>query len=107
MKTYLTPAWLLLTAAAALHLAATTPYAATERVKPGYVACISAQHLELFNTATHRSQIELMMQSDCLPTERLAEHPFTQLDDTGRIRVYLPDDQYADLYVAPVALPEV
>jgi hypothetical protein len=78
-------AWLLLTAAGALYILA-TPHAAIERLKPGYMACTNT--------------------GNCVPTDKLTEYPFTQLDD-GRIRVYLPDDQYTDLYVAPEALPEV
>lgn len=79
-----------------------------ERISGGFVACVSDYHLEQYEIATHRQQVEIMTQDNCLPTERLAEHPFVVLNEGGtakgieRVRVFLPDDQFADLYL-PVA----
>lgn len=78
------------------------------QVQPGHVACISEFYLEQFTIAAHRQQVALMTQDWCLPTERVIEHPFVVLNEGGtnkaieRIRVFLPDDSTADLYV-PVA----
>lgn len=81
-----------------------------ERVKPGFVACTSAYYLDQFNQAPHRRQIGLMLDDECLPTERLAEYPFVVLNEgtseVNRIRLMLPDDQYADLYVSVAAVTD-
>lgn len=77
-----------------------------ERISGGFVACVSEYHLEQYEIATHRQQVEIMMQDDCLPTERLAEYPFIVMNEgrpgVERVRLFLPDDSTADLYL-PVA----
>lgn len=77
-----------------------------ERISAGFVACVSEYHLEQYEVATHRQQVGIMMQDDCLPTERLAEYPFIVMNEgragVERVRLFLPDDSTADLFL-PVA----
>ena len=72
-------------------------------VTPGYVACVSLYHLDQYNQATHRQQVKIMMDSNCLPTDVITEHPVLVMNEGTtqfyKIRVFLPDDQYADLFV--------
>ncbi len=109
-------AWICLTLATAgtgvaiveQHAAAEREQIEAERVQPGYVACTSLYHLDRFNQAKHRQQIEMMMEDECLPTERLAEFPFVVLNEgtveVNKVRLFLPDDQYADLFVPADAI---
>lgn len=102
MKTYLFPAYMCLTIAAGIALAyGDVP--AHERVRPGYVACVSPYMLDVYTQSPHRRQIGMMLQDECLPTDRLADYDYVVLND-GRVRVMLPDDQYADLYMPAEAV---
>jgi len=71
-------------------------------VIPGYVACTDEVSLSLYDAAPHREQVGMMMDDLCLPTERLADFPFVVLSNSGQIaevRILLPDDRYADLFM--------
>jgi hypothetical protein len=105
MKTYLFPAYMSLTIAAGIALAyGDVPPPQT--VKPGYVACTTAYMLDQYQQSPHRRQIGMMLQDQCLPTDRLADYEYLVLND-GRVRVMLPDDQYADLYMPVEAVRAV
>ena len=107
MKTYLFPAYMSLAIAAGIALAyGDVPPVAPERVQPGYVACVSAYMLDAYTQSPHRRQIGMMLQDECLPTDRLADYEYFVLND-GRVRVMLPDDQYADLYMPAEAVRAV
>lgn len=113
--THITTAWLLFALAG---VAASLGYVeqqaleargvTSERINGGFVACVSQYHLEQYEIATHRQQVEIMMQDNCLPTERLAEYPFIVMNDGSvdveHVRLFLPDDSTADLYLPREAI---
>lgn len=87
-------------------LVSTTPASSDSlpplHVQPGYVACTDEVSLSLYDAAQHREQVGMMMDDLCLPTERLSEFPFVVLAQSGQtaeVRILLPDDRYADLYM--------
>lgn len=116
MKDYMGMAWLFLSLAATATALAIQEQqilaergAELERVKAGYVACTSEFYLQEFNQATHRVQVGMMLNDHCLPTDVLAEYEYKTLNEGGRagverIRVFLPDDSTADLFVAVAAV---
>ncbi len=69
-------------------------------IQSGFVACVdevAAQQALIID------DINVLVDSDrCLPTEEVKDHPADILGEFGQlylVRVYLPDDQAADLFV--------
>ncbi len=79
------------------------------QIQTGYVACTSAYYLEQYELATHRQQVSIMMDNNCLPTENLTEHPAILLEsgEVSLVRLMLPDDQYADVYLYEEAISPI
>lgn len=69
-----------------------------QSLNPGFIACITPNQLEKFHLADPRQKISALKHGNCIKTEYLDGNPFSALDD-GRVRIYFPDDQYADLFV--------
>ena len=108
-NTYMAAAWALLIASGistGFAIALNERTGPAERVKSGYVACISAYALEQYEQAPHRRQIGLMMQDECLPTDRIADYDFEALGigKTSKVRLFLENDQYADVYLPVEAI---
>lgn len=80
-----------------------------DRIQTGYVACTSAYYLDQYEQAPHRRQVGMMMADDCLPTERITDYPFMVMEpgEVSRVRLLLPDDAYADVYLFDDAIAAV
>lgn len=81
----------------------------TDRVHTGYVACTSAYYLDQYEQAPHRRQIGMMLNDECLPTDRLTDYPFMVMEsgEVSRVRLLLPDDAYAEVYLFDEAIAAV
>lgn len=99
-STIMSTAWVMLACAvvcAAVYFETDKP-SEQQSLKPGFIACITPNQLEKFHLAEPRQKIAALKHGNCIQTEYLDGNPFSALDD-GRVRIYFPDDQYADLFV--------
>lgn len=82
------------------------PTEINSQIQTGYVACTSAYYLDQYEQAPHRRQIGMMMDDECLPTDRLTDYPFMVMEtgEVSRVRLLLPDDAYADVYLFAEAI---
>ena len=85
------------------------PTEINSQIQTGYVACTSEYYLEQYELATHRQQVGIMMDNHCLPTDNLTGHPAILLEsgEVSLVRLMLPDDQYADVYLYEEAISPI